>query len=102
MLPLSKYQKASIIKNILAAVQDINELDIQGYLFLIHARGFEQYSGRSEFIDYYSLFDLAKQIKDNYALNKLECIKTNLNTFEYYQSRAEIYKRIVDQLTTTP
>jgi hypothetical protein len=93
--PLKEGHKAAIVANVLKACKDISKLSAVGYNFLYLASGFIAHYNRLGFKGYYENGDLPKDILANDSANMWYNFRPGDPHFEYYASRADVYRRIV-------
>lgn len=98
--PISEALKARIVANVLKACQDITKLNRTGYNYLYLCSGFIAHYGLGGFIDHYSqqFFNLSADILFYERANVWDNFHPGEENYEYYQSRADVYRRIVQGL----
>ena len=103
LVPYTEKQKSLIVNNIVKACDDIEKLNGTGYKFIHLACGFIAHYNINGFKSNYDLVDcgysLADDILANVAANRYDNFKPSDQNYEYYKSKADIYKRIVDKLS---
>jgi len=103
MIPaITEKQKSLIVNNIVKACDDIHKLNGTGYKYIYLASGFIAHYNIHGFKANYDLVDcgysLADDILANAAANRWDNFNPGDDNYEYYKSKADIYKRIVDKL----
>jgi len=96
--PLTDRQKTLIVNNVVSACKDINKLNKTGYNFLYLASGFIAHYNMYGFKDFYSDGSLRKEILMNFKNNMWTNFTPRDRDFDYYMSKADVYRRIVDQI----
>ncbi len=96
--PLTERQKTLIVNNILKATKDITKLNKIGYNFIYLASGFIAHYNLYGFIDHYSRHNLKQDIINNANHNMWLNFKPGDNSYDYYMSKADVYKRILNNL----
>ena len=91
-------QKQLIVSNIVRACQDIEKLNGTGYKFIYLASGFIAHTSINGFIGHYSTHNLKLRILSNVKQNMWDNFKQGDQNYDYYMSKADIYRRIVRQL----
>lgn len=100
-LPPSKVEY--IVKNVLAACEDINKLTKAGYEFLMLSSGFIAHYNRFGFMDHYKTPGALKQdILRNAVMNRWSNFRPGDQNYAYYHQKGDIYRRIVDALNNDP
>ena len=93
--PLTESQQAAIVKNVVAAVKNIEKLNRTGYKFLMLASGFIAHYDRFGFIAHYSDGSLREAIKRNASSNRWDNFRPGDQNYEYYMSKRDVYSRIL-------
>lgn len=91
-------QATLIVNNVLRACADITKLNSTGYKYINLCSGFIAHFNRYGFIDYYTRNSLKEDILRNYHANQWLNFRPGDQNYEYYQSKARIYARIVEGL----
>ena len=102
MKPLTPRQKTLIVNNVLAACKDIEKLNRTGYGFLYLASGFIAHYNLGGFRAHYSERSLSAEILRNHRANSWANFRPGDKNYEYYKSKAEVYKKITDRLMGFP
>lgn len=92
-------QKTMIVNNVVAACKDINQLNRTGYNFIYLASGFIAHYNLFGFIDAYGSYNLRQDIIDNAHQNMWTNFREGNENYDYYMSKADIYKRILAAIT---
>ena len=95
MKPLTENQKTRIVNNVLRAVKDIHKLNKSGYNFLYLASGFIAHYNMYGFIANYTNNSLRDDILQNAEANMWRNFRPGEGGYEYYQAKADVYKRIL-------
>ena len=99
LLPLTKAMQDRIVSNVLKACKDITQLNSTGYNFLYLASGFIAHYNRAGFMDYYRIpGTLTLDITRNVSANMWTNFRPGEQHYEYYMSKAEVYRRILKGL----
>mgnify|MGYP003351353936 CR=1 FL=1 len=98
LVPYTENQKVRIVNNIVRAVKDINKLNKQGYNFLYQCSGFIAHYDMYGFIDFYSHVTLKHDIVAFANKNQYNNFRPGERAYEYYMSKADIYKRILNAI----
>jgi hypothetical protein len=98
--PYTERQKALIVKNILAACEDIEMLNNTGYKFIMSCSGFIAHYDLNGFKSTYSndrelIHDIIMNGRYNQYNNFHSCDKD----YAYYMSKKDIYNTILKELT---
>jgi hypothetical protein len=96
--PLTDRQKTLIVNNVVSACKDINKLNKTGYNFLYLASGFIAHYNIYGFKAFYSDNSLRKEIMLNVKQNMWTNFTPRDRDFDYYMSKADVYRRIVEQV----
>jgi hypothetical protein len=103
MEKLSNKDKQLIIKNVLAACEDINKLNRRGYQFLYLANGFIAHYNLQGFKTYYTKTglpydnrDLKASIYFNKSYNQYSNFSPSDLNYEYYMDKKEVYNTICE------
>ena len=92
-------QATLIVNNVVRSCSDITKLNGTGYKFINLASGFIAHYNRYGFIDYYTRNSLKHDVLANAQNNQWFNFRPGDENYEYYQSKARIYNRIVEALT---
>jgi len=99
MIPaITEKQKSLIVNNIVKACDDIHKLNGTGYKYIYLASGFIAHYNINGFKGHYSSHDLTRDILSNADSNRWDNFNPGDDNYEYYKSKADIYKRIVNKL----
>jgi hypothetical protein len=101
LTPLTDRQQTLIINNVLAACKDIEKLNKTGYKFLYLCSGFIAHYDLYGFKSYYAGKGhnwLIHDILDNSSANLWRNFRPGDKDYEYYSAKAEVYKKLVDEL----
>lgn len=96
--PLTENQKVRIVNNVVSATKDIEKLNKTGYNFLYLASGFIAHYNLYGFIDYYKSRSLKQDIINNRSHNMWKNFTPQDRDYDYYMSKADVYKRILEKL----
>ena len=96
---IAEKQKSLIVNNIVKACDDIEKLNGTGYKFIHLANGFIAHYNLGGFKDYYSKHDLMTDILNHAENNTWRNFSPDHQDYLYYQSKKDIYKRIIDKLS---
>lgn len=96
--PLTDRQKTLIVNNVVSACKDINKLNKTGYNFLYLAQGFIAHYNMHGFKAFYDDGSLRRDILMNFKNNMWTNFTPRDRDFDYYMSKADVYRRIVDQI----
>lgn len=96
--PLTDRQKTLIVNNVVSACKDINKLNKTGYNFLYLASGFIAHYNMYGFKDFYSDNNLRQEILSNVKQNMWNNFTPRDRDYDYYMSKADVYRRIVAQI----
>lgn len=98
LTPLTEQQKSLIINNIVAACKNIKKLNGTGYKFINLASGFIAHYNIDGFRDFYTDYSLREDILANKPANMWSNFRPGEQNYEYYMSKADVYKRILAKL----
>ena len=96
--PLTEAQKVLIVKNVVAACKNIEKLNGTGYKFIYLASGFIAHYDINGFKDHYENYSLRSDIIDNARMNMWSNFHEGDQNYEYYMSKADVYKRILAKI----
>jgi hypothetical protein len=96
--PLTERQKTLIVNNVVKAVKNINSLNKTGYKYLYLCSGFIAHYDLYGFIDFYSYVSLKNDIIGFANQNQWKNFRPGERDYEYYQSKADVYARILEQI----
>ena len=99
MEALTEKQKNLIVNNIVKACSDIEKLNGTGYKYIYLASGFIAHYNIGGFKDHYSRYDLESDIIKNLQSNLWLNFREGDRDYQYYKSKADVYRRIVDKLS---
>jgi hypothetical protein len=91
-------QVTSIVNNVVAACKDITKLNKTGYDYIYLASGFIAHYNLHGFIAHYSENSLELDIVRNICMNRYSNFRPGDRDFDYYNQKADIYRRIADEL----
>jgi hypothetical protein len=97
--PLTERQKTLIVNNVVAACLNIDKLNNTGYNYLYLASGFIAHYNLTGFITNYRWTDLRQTIIDNARMNMWTNFREGDQNYDYYMSKADVYKRILAAIT---
>jgi hypothetical protein len=100
MEAITEKQKSLIVNNIVKACDDIEKLNGTGYKYIYLASGFIAHYNINGFKGHYSSNDLAMDILRNADSNRWNNFREGDANYHYYKSKADVYKRIVDKLSS--
>jgi hypothetical protein len=95
---LTPKQQESIVKNVVAAVNNIENLNKTGYSFINLSNGFIAHHNLYGFIGHYQEHDLKSDILYNHDRNQWSNFRPGEQNYEYYMTKKEIYNRIVAEI----
>ncbi len=95
LTPLTERQQTLIVNNVLRACKDITKLNKTGYNFLYLASGFIAHYNMYGFIDHYSRYSLVENILRNTNANMWNNFRKGDQNYDYYMSKAAVYKKIL-------
>lgn len=98
LMKMPDREKELTIKNIIAAVKDIDKLNKRGYNFLYLASGFIAHYNLHGFIDNYRENSLRDNILNNQSMNTWNNFSASDKDYEYYHQKGEIYKEICNEI----
>lgn len=98
LTPYTERQKTMIVNNVLKAVEDPRKLSKQAYKYLYLCSGFIAHYDHVGFISYYSRNNLKADILRFRDSNRWKNFTPSDRDYQYYQSKADIYGRIVNSL----
>lgn len=99
LTPLTERQKTLIVNNVVKACKDITQLNKTGYNFLYLASGFIAHYNLYGFIDFYSNHvSLKNDIIGFAGQNQWKNFRPGERDYEYYQSKADVYNRILAEI----
>jgi len=95
-------EKQLIVKNVLAACEDINKLNRRGYQFLYLANGFIAHYNLQGFKSYYTKTglpfdnDLKSDILFNKSNNQWNNFSPSDSNYDYYMDKKQVYNTICE------
>jgi hypothetical protein len=96
---LTERQKSLIVANVARAVKNIDVLNRTGYKYLYLCSGFIAHYDLYGFIAHYSEPGKLKRDILSYAgSNEWKNFRPGERDYEYYASKADVYRRIVDAI----
>lgn len=96
--PLTQRQQDLIVSNVARAVQNIDSLNRTGYKYLYLCSGFIAHYDLYGFIAHYSDRSLKQDILSYAGANEWKNFRPGDRDYEYYKSKADVYRRIVDAI----
>lgn len=88
-----------IVNNVLKAINDPSKLSKQAYKYLYLCSGFIAHYNHQGFISYYNREGkLKNDLLDNARINQWHNFTPNDRDYQYYQSKARIYNRIINTI----
>lgn len=97
--PLTERQQTLIVNNVVKSVkQGIDNLNKTGYNFMYLASGFIAHYNIYGFKAHYQQHSLKRDILDNERANLWLNFRPSDQNYDYYMSKAAVYKRIVEAL----
>jgi len=101
LVPLTERQQTQIVNNVIAACKDIEKLTKTGYNFLYQCAGFIAHYDINGFKSYYGNQErLTTAILDRASMNQWRNFRPGERDYEYYNTKAKVYNKIVEQLNT--
>jgi len=98
LVPHTERQATLIVNNVVRACNDITKLNGTGYKYINLCSGFIAHFNRYGFIDHYSRHSLRENILRNEQANMWLNFRPGDKNYEYYKSKADIYRRIVESI----
>ena len=98
MEALTDRQKDLIVRNVVKAVKNIDNLNSTGYKFLYLCSGFIAHYDLYGFIANYSDGSLKRDILSYAGQNQWRNFRPGERDYDYYMSKADVYNRIVAQI----
>jgi hypothetical protein len=99
LLPYTEKQKTMIVNNVIKALNDPAKLSKQAYKYLYLCSGFIAHYDHMGFISYYSRTGkLERDIVEFASCNQWKNFSQADRDFQYYQSKADIYNRILNAI----
>lgn len=98
MEALTERQKTLIVNNVVKACKNIELLNKTGYNFLYLASGFIAHYSINGFKGHYEEHDLVNNIQRNKSANMWLNFRPGDRDYEYYSSKADVYRRILSQI----
>jgi hypothetical protein len=95
---LTDRQVKMIVKNVIAACKNINDLTKIGYNYLYLASGFIAHYNLGGFINYYSRVSLVNDILKKERNNRWDNFRIGDENYEYYHQKGEIYSLIIAEI----
>jgi hypothetical protein len=97
--PYTEKQSTMIVNNVLKAINDPAKLSKQAYKYLYLCSGFIAHYNHQGFISYYKTEGkLKKDLLDNARINQWLNFTPIDRDYQYYQSKARIYNRIINAI----
>lgn len=98
MKPYTERQTKLIVNNIVKACESIDKLNAGGYGYLMNCSGFIAHYNHAGFVEHYRKHSLTADILQNARNNRYLNFREGDQNFEYYRSKADIYKLICESL----
>ena len=98
MEALTDRQKDLIVRNVVKACKNIDNLNSTGYKFLYLCSGFIAHYDLYGFIANYSDGSLKRDILSFAGQNQWRNFRPGERDYDYYMSKADVYNRIVAQI----
>ena len=99
LTPYTEKQASMIVNNVLKALNDPSKLSKQAYKYLYLCSGFIAHYNHQGFMSYYNREGKLKQdILDNARINQWRNFTPMDRDYQYYQSKAAIYNRIINAI----
>lgn len=96
---LTERQKALIVSNVVNACKNIESLNRTGYKYVSLCSGFIAHYNLYGFIAAYSKpGSLKADILRNQRMNQWLNFRPGERDYDYYMSKADVYKRIISQI----
>ena len=100
LTPLTERQKSLIVANVVKACKNIDHLNGTGYKYINLCSGFIAHYDLWGFIAAYGQSgSLRRDILNFSGQNQWRNFRPGERDYEYYQSKADVYRRIVDQIS---
>lgn len=97
--PLSPEKQKRIVSNVVKAVNDIDKLSKTAYNYLYLCSGFIAHNDYWGFVRHYKYHaDLAQDLLQNSQQNQWRNFRPGERDYEYYKSKADVYKSITAQI----
>ena len=99
--PITPRQQDAIVKNVIAACNNISKLNKAGYNFLYLASGFIAHYDIEGFKSYYDTDgDLIQDLYQFAPMNQWSNFRVGERNYDYYMSRKQVYNKIMACLRT--
>jgi hypothetical protein len=99
LTPYTEKQASMIVNNVLKALNDPSKLSKQAYKYLYLCSGFIVHYNHQGFMSYYNRSGKLKQdILRNARINQWRNFTPMDRDYQYYQSKARIYNRIINAI----
>lgn len=98
LAPLTERQKTLIVNNVVKACKDITQLNKTGYRYLYLCSGFIAHYSLNGFVSFYKQVSLKNNIISFANNNQWKNFRPGERDYEYYQSKADVYNRILEKL----
>jgi hypothetical protein len=95
---LTERQKQLIVTNVVKACKNIYALNGTGYKFLNLCSGFIAHYDLYGFQEFYSDSSLKQDLISFADSNQFKNFRPGERDYDYYMSKADVYKRILDQI----
>ena len=95
---LTERQKSLIVSNVVKACKNIDSLNKTGYKYLYLCSGFIAHYDLYGFISHYSNSNLKQDIIAYANQNQWKNFRPGERDYDYYLSKADVYKRILEQV----
>jgi hypothetical protein len=98
LTPYTERQKSMIVSNVLKALDNPDKLSKQAYKYLYLCSGFIAHYDHGGFISYYQRHDLKNDVIKFKDSNQWRNFSPKDRDYQYYQSKADIYNRIIQSI----
>jgi hypothetical protein len=98
LTPYTERQKSMIVSNVLKALDNPDRLSKQSYKYLYLCSGFIAHYDHGGFISYYQRHDLKNDLIKFKDSNQWRNFSPDDRDYQYYQSKADIYNRIIQSM----
>jgi hypothetical protein len=98
LAPYTKRQESMIVSNVMKAVDNPAKLSKQAYKYLYLCAGFIAHYDHGGFIAYYQRNSLKADILRFRDSNQWKNFTPHDRDYQYYKSKADIYKRIIQSI----
>jgi hypothetical protein len=98
LTPYTERQKSMIVSNVLKALDNPEKLSKQAYKYLYLCSGFTAHYDHGGFISYYQDHSLKNDVLRFKDSNQWRNFSPSDRDYQYYQSKADIYNRIIQSM----